>query len=185
MKHELLVAGFGGQGVLSLGMTLTYAGMVEGKEISWMPSYGPEMRGGTANCIVIVSDGKISSPITTMFDTVIALNQPSMDKFEHAVRRGGLLVYESTNIITLPTRTDIHILPIAAAVEAAKLKNPKTMNMIVLGAFLERTHIVEISGVMAALKKVLPERYHHLLPLNEQALRRGMELAADPVSAAH
>jgi 2-oxoglutarate ferredoxin oxidoreductase subunit gamma len=143
------------------------------------------MRGGTANCIVIVSDGKISSPITTMFDTVIALNQPSMDKFEHAVRRGGLLVYESTNIITLPTRTDIHILPIAAAVEAAKLKNPKTMNMIVLGAFLERTHIVEISGVMAALKKVLPERYHHLLPLNEQALRRGMELAADPVSAAH
>jgi 2-oxoglutarate ferredoxin oxidoreductase subunit gamma len=185
MKHELLVAGFGGQGVLSLGMTLTYAGMVEGKEISWMPSYGPEMRGGTANCIVIVSDGKISSPITTMFDTVIALNQPSMDKFEHAVRPGGLLVYESTNIITLPTRTDIHILPIAAAVEAAKLKNPKTLNMIVLGAFLERTHIVEISGVMAALKKVLPERYHHLLPLNEQALRRGMELAADPVSAAH
>ena len=185
MKHELLVAGFGGQGVLSLGMTLTYAGMVEGKEISWMPSYGPEMRGGTANCIVIVSDGKISSPITTMFDTVIALNQPSMDKFEHAVRPGGLLVYESTNIITLPTRTDIHILPIAAAVEAAKLKNPKTMNMIVLGAFLERTHIVEISGVMAALKKVLPERYHHLLPLNEQALRRGMELAADPGSAAH
>jgi 2-oxoglutarate ferredoxin oxidoreductase subunit gamma len=143
------------------------------------------MRGGTANCIVIVSDGKISSPITTMFDTVIALNQPSMDKFEHAVRRGGLLVYESTNIITLPTRTDIHILPIAAAVEAAKLKNPKTMNMIVLGAFLERTHIVEISGVMAALKKVLPERYHHLLPLNEQALRRGMELAADPVSVTH
>ena len=185
MKHELLVAGFGGQGVLSLGMTLTYAGMVEEKEISWMPSYGPEMRGGTANCIVIVSDGKISSPITTMFDTVIALNQPSMDKFEHAVRPGGLLVYESTNIITLPTRTDIHILPIAAAVEAAKLKNPKTLNMIVLGAFLERTHIVEISGVMAALKKVLPERYHHLLPLNEQALRRGMELAADPVSAAH
>ena len=185
MKHELLVAGFGGQGVLSLGMTLTYAGMVEGKEISWMPSYGPEMRGGTANCIVIVSDGKISSPITTMFDTVIALNQPSMDKFEHAVRPGGLLVYESTNIITLPTRTDIHILPIAAAVEAAKLKNPKTLNMIMLGAFLERTHIVEISGVMAALKKVLPERYHHLLPLNEQALRRGMELAADPVSAAH
>jgi 2-oxoglutarate ferredoxin oxidoreductase subunit gamma len=143
------------------------------------------MRGGTANCIVIVSDGKISSPITTMFDTVIALNQPSMDKFEHAVRRGGLLVYESTNIITLPTRTDIHILPIAAAVEAAKLKNPKTMNMIVLGAFLERTHIVEISGVMAALKKVLPERSHHLLPLNEQALRRGMELAADPVSVTH
>jgi 2-oxoglutarate ferredoxin oxidoreductase subunit gamma len=182
MKHELLVAGFGGQGVLSMGMTLAYAGLVEGREISWMPSYGPEMRGGTANCIVIVSDGKVSSPILTMFDTVIALNQPSLDKFEHAVKPGGLLIYESTNIITLPTRSDIQILPIAAALEATKLKNPRTMNMIVLGAFLERTHVVEISGVMEALKKVLPERYHHLLPLNETALRRGMSLA-NPVMA--
>ncbi len=183
MKHELLVSGFGGQGVLSMGMTLAYAGMVEGKEISWMPSYGPEMRGGTANCIVIVADGKISSPILTAFDTVIALNQPSLDKFEHAVKPGGLLIYESTNIITPPTRTGIQILPVAAALEAAKLRNAKTMNMIVLGAFLERTQVVEIGGVMEALKKVLPERYHHLLPLNEQALRRGMELARQPVTA--
>jgi len=183
MKHELLVAGFGGQGVLSMGMTLAYAGMVEGKEISWMPSYGPEMRGGTANCIVIVSDARVSSPILTMFDTVIALNQPSLDKFERAVKPGGLLIFESTNIITPPTRTDIQILPVAAALEAAKLRNPRTMNMIVLGAFLERTHAVEISGVMAALKKVLPERYHHMLPLNEQALRRGMELSRQPVPA--
>ncbi|HTO94173.1 MAG TPA: 2-oxoacid:acceptor oxidoreductase family protein, partial [Bacteroidota bacterium] len=90
MKHELLVAGFGGQGVLSMGMTLAYAGMVEGKEITWMPSYGPEMRGGTANCIVIVSDARVSSPIITTFDTLIALNQPSVDKFERAVRPGGL-----------------------------------------------------------------------------------------------
>jgi 2-oxoglutarate ferredoxin oxidoreductase subunit gamma len=183
MKHELLVAGFGGQGVLSMGMTLAYAGMVEGKEISWMPSYGPEMRGGTANCIVIVADGKISSPILTAFDTVIALNQPSLDKFEHAVKPGGLLIYESTNIITPPTRTGIQILPVAAALEATKLRNAKTMNMIVLGAFLERTQVVEIRGVMEALKKVLPERYHHLLPLNEQALRRGMEIARQPVTA--
>jgi 2-oxoglutarate ferredoxin oxidoreductase subunit gamma len=183
MKHELLVAGFGGQGVLSMGMTLAYAGMVEGKEISWMPSYGPEMRGGTANCIVIVADGKVSSPILTAFDTVIALNQPSLDKFEHAVKPGGLLIYESTNIITPPTRTGIQILPVAAALEATKLRNAKTMNMIVLGAFLERTQVVEIGGVMEALKKVLPERYHHLLPLNEQALRRGMELARQPVTA--
>jgi 2-oxoglutarate ferredoxin oxidoreductase subunit gamma len=156
---------------------------VEGKEISWMPSYGPEMRGGTANCIVIVADGKVSSPILTAFDTVIALNQPSLDKFEHAVKPGGLLIYESTNIITPPTRTGIQILPVAAALEATKLRNAKTMNMIVLGAFLERTQVVEIGGVMEALKKVLPERYHHLLPLNEQALRRGMELARQPVTA--
>jgi 2-oxoglutarate ferredoxin oxidoreductase subunit gamma len=178
MTHELLAAGFGGQGVLSMGMTLAYAGMVEEKEISWMPSYGPEMRGGTANCIVIVSDKKISSPIITTFDTVIALNQPSLDKFEKAVKPGGLLLYDSTNIIIQPTRTNIQVVPISASDEALKMKNTKIMNMIVLGAFVERTRVVEIESIMYALKEVLPERYHHLLPLNEQALRRGMELAA-------
>lgn len=177
MTHELLIAGFGGQGVLSMGMTLAYAGMIEEKEISWMPSYGPEMRGGTANCIVIVSDTKISSPILTIFDTVIALNQPSLDKFEKSVKDGGLLLYDSTNIITLPTRTDIHVLPIPASEEAMKLKNAKIMNMIVLGACIAQTHVVGMESVLHALKKVLPERYHHLLPLNEQALKRGMALA--------
>ncbi len=184
MKHELLIAGFGGQGVLSMGMTLAYAGVVEGKEITWMPSYGPEMRGGTANCIVIVSDTKISSPIVTVFDTVIALNQPSLDKFERAVRPGGLLIYDSTNIVTAPTRTDITVLPLEASVEAVKMKNTKIMNMIVLGAFLARVHVVSTAAVMEALRKVLPERYHHLLPLNEEALKRGMAMAElQPASA--
>ncbi len=178
MTHELLIAGFGGQGVLSMGMTLGYAAMIENKEISWMPSYGPEMRGGTANCIVIVSNKRISSPIITTFDTVIALNQPSLDKFESRVKPGGLLMYDSTNIINPPTRTDIEIVPIPASEEASNMKNMKIMNMIVLGAFLERREIVKIESVMEALKKVLPERYHHLLPLNEQALRRGQELVA-------
>jgi 2-oxoglutarate ferredoxin oxidoreductase subunit gamma len=177
MKHELLAAGFGGQGVLSMGMTLAYAGMIEGKEISWMPSYGPEMRGGTANCVTIVSDSQISSPIITTFDTVVALNQPSLDKFEHSVRPGGLLVYDSTSILTAPTRTDIQVLALPASEEAIALKNTKIMNMIVLGAFIGRTQVVKIESIMAALRKVLPERYHNLLPLNEQALRRGMELA--------
>lgn len=177
MTHEALFAGFGGQGVLSMGMTLGYAGVVEGKEISWMPSYGPEMRGGTANCIVIVSDRRISSPIVTTFDTVVALNQPSVDKFERAVRPGGLLIYDSTCIITPPTRTDISLVGIPASEEAVKMKNTRVMNMIVLGAVLERTRVVEVQSVMNALKKVLPERHHHLLPLNEQAIRRGMELA--------
>jgi len=177
MNHELLVAGFGGQGVLSMGMTLAYAAMMEGKEISWMPSYGPEMRGGTANCIVIVSDKKISSPIISTFDTVIVLNQPSLDKFESAVKAGGLLMYDSTSIIKVPTRTDIHIAAIPASEEAVKLKNTKTLNMIVLGAFIERSNVVAMTAVMQALKQVLPERHHHLLPLNEHALRRGMELA--------
>ncbi|RPH34965.1 2-oxoacid:ferredoxin oxidoreductase subunit gamma [bacterium] len=177
MTHELLAAGFGGQGVLSMGMTLAYAGMLEGKEISWMPSYGPEMRGGTANCVTIVSDTKISSPIVTTFDTVVALNQPSLDKFEHAVKPGGLLVYDSTSILTPPTRTDIHVLALPASDEAIALKNTKIMNMVVLGAFIGRTRVVQIESIMAALRKVLPERYHHLLPVNEQALKRGMELA--------
>ena len=178
MTHELLIAGFGGQGVLSMGMTLAYAGMLEEKEISWMPSYGPEMRGGTANCIVIVSDSKISSPIVTSFDTVAALNQPSLDKFEQAVKPGGLLLFDSTNIITPPTRGDIETLPLAASDEAVKLKNTRVMNMIVLGAFLGRTGVVRPESILKALRSVLPERYHKLLPVNEQALRRGMELAA-------
>lgn len=183
MNYEFNFAGFGGQGVLSMGMTLSYAGVIEGKEISWMPSYGPEMRGGTANCTVIIADAKISSPIVTRFDVVVALNQPSLDKFEKAVKPGGILVYDSTTIISPPARTDITVLPVPASEEALKLKNSKTMNMIVLGAVLERTNVVTVESVLRALRKVLPERYHNLLPLNEQALRRGMQLAAEPQPA--
>lgn len=183
MTHELLIAGFGGQGVLSMGMTLAYAGMMEGKEITWMPSYGPEMRGGTANCMVIISDQRINSPVVTRFDTVIALNQPSLDKFEPSVKPGGLLLYDSTSIINPPKRTDIHVIGIPAGDEAVKLKNTKVLNMIVLGAFIDRSHVLEMSAIMNALRKVLPERYHHLLPVNEQALRRGMELSGQPVLA--
>jgi 2-oxoglutarate ferredoxin oxidoreductase subunit gamma len=183
MTHELLIAGFGGQGVLSMGMALGYAGMIENKEVTWMPSYGPEMRGGTANCIVIVSDSRISSPIVTVFDTVIALNQPSLEKFEKAVKPGGILLYDSTSIIVPPTRTDIRIVPIAAGEEAVNMKNSRVLNMIVLGAFIERARVVDIASIMKAMRKVLPERYHHLLPLNEQALRRGVELAALPAMA--
>jgi len=176
MLEELIVAGFGGQGVLSLGMTLAYAGMVEGKEISWMPSYGPEMRGGTANCITILSDHKISSPILSCFDTAIVLNQPSMDKFAPRVKPGGFLLYESGTIQKPSTRSDIHIVGIPAATEALRMKNPRTMNMIVLGAYLHRKPVVSNESILAALREVLPEKYHHLLPLNEQALERGAAL---------
>jgi 2-oxoglutarate ferredoxin oxidoreductase subunit gamma len=173
MTHDVLFAGFGGQGVLSMGMTLAYAGMVEGKEVSWMPSYGPEMRGGTANCIVILSDHQISSPILTRFDSVIALNQPSLDKFEKAVKPEGLLIYDSTNIIRQPTRSDITISAVSASQAAVELKNTKVMNMIVLGAFLGLRPLVPLGSVLEALRHVLPERHHHLIPLNHQALERG------------
>lgn len=176
MNEELIIAGFGGQGVLSMGMTLAYAGMVEDKQVAWIPSYGPEMRGGTANCTVIVSDTNVSSPIISSYDTVIVLNQPSLEKFESKVKPGGMLIYETNNVMTLPTRKDIDIYAIPAAVEAEKIGNKKTMNMIILGAFLTKKPLVSIKSIMEGLSKVLPERNHHLLPVNEKALKHGMEL---------
>jgi 2-oxoglutarate ferredoxin oxidoreductase subunit gamma len=176
-SEELVIAGFGGQGVLSLGMTLAYAGMLEGKEISWMPSYGPEMRGGTANCITILSDTRISSPIISKFDSAVILNQPSMDKFADRVKPGGLLVYESGNIFKPTLRSDIRLVGIPATTEAARLKNNKTMNMIMLGAYLQFRPVVKAESVLQALKEVLPEKYHNLLPINQAALALGAELS--------
>lgn len=174
--HEIIFAGFGGQGVLSMGQIIAYSAMIEDKEVSWMPSYGPEMRGGTANCIAIVSPTRISSPIISMFDSAIVLNQPSLEKFESKVKPGGLLMYEKSTIINPPTREDIEVIGIPAAEEAQKLQKKQVANMIMVGAFLEKVPLVKIENVIQALKKVLPERHHHLIPLNEKALRRGKEL---------
>jgi 2-oxoglutarate ferredoxin oxidoreductase subunit gamma len=182
MTEEIIIAGFGGQGVLSMGQILCYGGVIEGKEVSWMPSYGPEMRGGTANCIAIISDTKISSPILTRFDTVIALNQPSLDKFESAVKPGGLLIYEASTILNPPTRTDIEIVPIEAANEATKLNNTKVMNMIILGSLLKKKPVITFESALEGLKKVLPERYHKLIPLNKTAMEKGMELAENIIT---
>ncbi|MFZ4057291.1 MAG: 2-oxoacid:acceptor oxidoreductase family protein [Ferruginibacter sp.] len=176
MLEELIIAGFGGQGVLSLGMSLAYAGMVEDKEISWMPSYGPEMRGGTANCITILSDKPISSPIIANYDTAIVLNQPSMDKFAPRVKPGGLLLYDSSNILEPTHRTDIEVIGLAVTNEAILLKNPRLLNMIMLGAYLECKPVVSIPSILEALKKVLPDKYHHLIPINQQALEKGREM---------
>jgi 2-oxoglutarate ferredoxin oxidoreductase subunit gamma len=179
--HEIIFAGFGGQGILSMGQIIAYAAMIEEKEISWMPSYGPEMRGGTANCIVIVSDSRISSPIISTFDSAIVLNQPSLEKFEKAVKPGGLLMYEESAIINPPTRTDIEILSIPANEEALKLNLKKAANMILVGAFLEKRPLVKIENILNALKKVLPERHHHLIPINKEALQKGKELANETI----
>jgi 2-oxoglutarate ferredoxin oxidoreductase subunit gamma len=176
MTQEAIFAGFGGQGVLSMGMMLAYAGMMEDKEVCWMPSYGPEMRGGTANCITIVSDGMISSPIISRFDTAVALNQPSVEKFEEKVKPGGVMIYDSSNIINPPTRSDIRIYGIPASEEALRLKNMKVMNMVVLGAFVKATNAVDPKTIEKALYKALPERHHKMIPLNLQALEIGMGL---------
>ncbi|MCX7879534.1 MAG: 2-oxoacid:acceptor oxidoreductase family protein [Ignavibacteria bacterium] len=175
MTHEAIFSGFGGQGVLTMGMVLGNAAIIEGKEVTWMPSYGPEMRGGTANCITIVSDEMISSPIISRFDTVVALNQPSIDKFEKAVKSGGNLIYDSSVAINPPTRTDIKIYSLPGGQLAVDLKNPKVLNMIMLGAFLRVTGIVQIDSIWKGLKEILPERYHNLIPLNQEAFMKGYE----------
>jgi 2-oxoglutarate ferredoxin oxidoreductase subunit gamma len=159
-----------------MGQILCYGGVMQEKEVSWMPSYGPEMRGGTANCTAIISDDEISSPVLNAFDTAIVLNQPSMDKFEQAVKPGGLLIYERNGMTRKPERTDINIFAIPAYDESIKMDNTKVFNMIVIGGFLKVKPILDLDNVIKGLKKVLPERYHNLIPLNEQAIRRGMEI---------
>ncbi len=175
MTEEIIIAGFGGQGVLSMGKILAYSGIMQDQEVSWMPSYGPEMRGGTANVAVILSDDRISSPILNEFDTAIILNQQSMDKFESMVKPGGFLLYDPNGITKHPKRKDITIATIEAANEASNLKNKKTYNMVVLGAFLKVHPIVIMDNVHRGLEKSLPERHHHLIPLNEVAIKVGMK----------
>lgn len=175
MTEEIIIAGFGGQGVLSMGKILAYSGIMQDQEVSWMPSYGPEMRGGTANVTVILSDERISSPYLKVFDTAIILNQQSMDKFEHSVKPGGILLYEPNGISEHPSRTDIHIFQIEANIIATEMGNKKIFNMVVMGAFLKIKPIVELENVIEGLKKSLPERYHNLIPLNKEAISKGME----------
>lgn len=176
MKEEIIIAGFGGQGVLSMGKILAYAALMEGKEVTWMPSYGPEQRGGTANVTVIISDSSISSPILSQFDTAVILNQPSLEKFEPAIKPGGILIYDGYGINTLPRRKDITIYRIDAMDAAAEMKAAKAFNMIVLGGLLQVRPLVDTENVIRALRKTLPERHHHLIPMNENALRKGMEI---------
>ena len=176
MTEEILIAGFGGQGVLSMGKILAYSGVMQNKEVSWMPSYGPEMRGGTANVIVIVSDERISSPIVSVYDTAIILNQQSMDKFEKSVKKGGVLIYDGNGIINHPTRKDINIYRIDATDEATKLGLIKIFNMIVLGGFLKIKPIIDDEYLRKGLEKSLPARHHNLIPENEKAIQKGKEI---------
>lgn len=179
MKEEIIVAGFGGQGVLSMGKILAYAGLMDNLEVTWMPSYGPEQRGGTANVTVILSDQAISSPVLDTYDAVVALNQQSIDKFESRVKPGGILIYDTYGIHRVPERKDIKVYGIDAMEAAIEMNNTKTYNMIILGALLKLKPMVPIESVMKALKKTLPERHHHLLPLNRDAIMRGMELVKE------
>ena len=176
MKAEIIIAGFGGQGVLSMGKILAYSGLMENKEVTWMPAYGPEQRGGTANVTVIVSEDRISSPILSQYDVAIVLNQPSLDKFESKVKPGGILIYDGFGILNPPTRKDINVYRIDAMDKAAELKNSKVFNMIVLGGLLKVCPIVSTNGLNKALYKTLPERHHGLIPLNMEAVEAGGQI---------
>lgn len=182
MLQEIILAGFGGQGVMSMGQLLAYAGMEEDKHVSWIPSYGPEMRGGTANCSVTISDRPVSSPIISEPDTLIVLNRPSLEKFEKDVKPGGLLMINSSLIDVEPSRSDLKVIKIPADQLAnEKLNNIRVGNMIILGAFIHLTNSVSIEATIGALEKVLPEYRHKLIPLNRQALELGIELAKENI----
>ena len=176
MKEEIIIAGFGGQGVLSMGKILAYGALMNGSEVTWMPAYGPEQRGGTANVTVIVSDKSISSPIVDSYDTAVILNQQSLDKFESKVKPGGTLLYDPNGIHHLPTRTDITVKAVDAMGAAIELKNSKTYNMLLLGALLKVRDLIPDEAIIRGLEKTLPERHHHLIPLNREAIERGKKL---------
>ena len=179
MKKEIIISGFGGQGVLSMGKILAYSGLMEDKEVTWMPAYGPEQRGGTANVTVIVSDERISSPILSKYDIAVVLNQPSLEKFEPKIKPGGILIYDGFGIINPPKRKDITVYCINAMDKAAEMKNGKVFNMIVLGGLLKVAPVVSTNGVEKALKKTLPERHHNLIPLNMQAVEEGAKIITE------
>ena len=159
-----------------MGKILAYSGLMDDKEVTWMPAYGPEQRGGTANCTVIISDDRIASPVLSKYDIAIVLNQPSLDKFQPKVKTGGIIFYEENGIINPPTRTDISCYKVSAMEKAAEMRNAKVFNMIVLGAMLKVCPIVSTEGLEKALYKSLPERHHNLVPLNMEAVKEGMSL---------
>jgi 2-oxoglutarate ferredoxin oxidoreductase subunit gamma len=170
---ELIIAGFGGQGILSAGRLLAYAGMLEGKHVSWLPSYGPEMRGGTANCSVVISDEPVGSPILDTANVLVVMNGPSLEKFEKTVVKGGLIISDSSLVEAKPKRADVDFVGLPATQIASDMGNLTYANIIILGKLLAKTGIVSKESFEAALKKVLPAKKHYMIPEEMQALGVG------------
>lgn len=183
METSIVIAGFGGQGVLFAGKLLAYAGMEHGHHVTWIPSYGPEMRGGTANCTVIISDNPIGAPIVSRPDIAIVLNQPSFEKYEPLVKAGGLLVVNSAIIHAQTTRTDIDVVYVPANTIAAELGSDKMMNMAAVGAMLSQRPILPLSVVGQVLVEHLPKEKEHLIESNLKVLQGGHDVAAAAVAA--
>ena len=174
MSHDMIMAGFGGQGVLLMGQLMTYAGMIENREVSWIPSYGPEMRGGTANCSVIIRNEKVGSPIVTEPNVLVAMNLPSLDKFEPQLQSGGILIINSSLIEKEASRQDIKVYKIPANELAQEIGNPKVANMIVLGAIVKASGAVAPESVLGAFAKMFAKK-PELLEINKIALEKGAE----------
>jgi 2-oxoglutarate ferredoxin oxidoreductase subunit gamma len=177
MQTEIVIAGFGGQGVLFAGKILAYAAMNAGQEVTWIPSYGPEMRGGTANCTVIIADEEIGSPLVRNPQAAIVLNLPSLDKYEPLVRAEGVLVYDTSLINRVIHRQDLEIVPVSATEAAERLGGKQLANMVMLGALISRLPVLSLKSLEETLDVYLPDRHRHLLELNIQALREGAATA--------
>jgi 2-oxoglutarate ferredoxin oxidoreductase subunit gamma len=177
MQNDVIMAGFGGQGILLIGKMLAYAGMREGKEVSWLPSYGPEMRGGTANCTVVISDRPVGSPVIRSPRAVVAMNLPSLDKFEPDVRTGGLLLVNTSLINRRPTRDDVTVVDVPANEIANELGNPRGANMVALGAYLGATAAVSLDGVIEVIRETFAGK-PGVIDVNITALHRGHEIGA-------
>ncbi len=180
MLEEIIIAGFGGQGVMSMGQLLAYAGMRDGKNVSWLPSYGPEQRGGTANCAVVVSDEPVGSPVVSRPSAAIVLNDPSFDKFEPRICSGGLLIINSSLVTRRSKRDDLLIVEVKATEMANELGNTRVANMILLGAYLAAVNIISLDSIVQSLPKVLAVEKHHLIDVNKNALRMGASLVLEP-----
>lgn len=174
--EQVIIAGFGGQGILSMGRMLAYAGLHDGKNVSWLPSYGPEMRGGTANCHVIVSQDEVGSPIINKPSTLIVMNQPSLEKFEDMVESGGMIIIDSTMVPVMPKRSDVKVFAIPATEKAYELGNATYAGIILLGKLLGESKVVSEENFEQALKSVLPVKYHGMIPDEMKALQFGMSV---------
>jgi 2-oxoglutarate ferredoxin oxidoreductase subunit gamma len=181
MQEEIIISGFGGQGALFAGQLLAYAGMNQGKHVTWIPSYGPEMRGGTAHCTVIVSDEPIGSPLVRNPSAAIVMNNPSLDKYQPLVKPGGVLIVNNSLVTEPITRDDITVALIPANAEADELGDSRLMNIVLVGALLALRPIIPLEVIDRVLAEHLPERHRHLLPANAKALRRGAELVTSGV----
>lgn len=177
MQKEIIIAGFGGQGVLFAGQIVAYAAMDIGKEVTWIPSYGPEMRGGTANCTVVIADDEIGSPLVKSPPLAVALNLPSFDKCEESLATGGTLIVNQSMVDRGPQREDIHVIFVPCSEIAEEIGNKKLMNMVAIGALLTALPEITLQDIEKALEDHLPARHKHLLPSNFEALRRGFEAA--------